>query len=141
MPQLISAEDGRTIQGMFAGTTSKARLILFTAADNCPYCEQTDAIVQELQELVPESLEVEVRDVTAGSEYGIDNAPALLFVDEVGNDLGVRYYGIPAGYEFAALIEALSDLAKQEQGLSEESRRQVQAVEQELEIKVFVTPT
>src|SRR6266536_3307177 len=52
----------------------------------------------------------------------------------------VRYFGIPAGYEFSTLVEDLIDVSKGTTGLSEKTREILAKVDQDLHIQVFVTP-
>jgi len=53
----------------------------------------------------------------------------------------VRYFGIPAGYEFSTLVEDLIDVSKGTTRLSEKTREILATVDQDLHIQVFVTPT
>ena len=51
------------------------------------------------------------------------------------------YTGMPAGYEFGVLIEALLDLARGATKLSPFTRTQLAKLPGPVHIKVFVTPT
>ncbi len=53
----------------------------------------------------------------------------------------VRYFGIPAGYEFSTLIEDLIDVSKGTTNLSDKTREALATVDQDIHIQVFVTPT
>jgi glutaredoxin-like protein len=53
----------------------------------------------------------------------------------------VRYFGIPAGYEFSTLVEDLIDVSKGTTKLREKTREILATVDQDLHIQVFVTPT
>jgi glutaredoxin-like protein len=58
---------------------------------------------------------------------------------------GVRFYGIPSGYEFAALLETLTDVSRRELGLDQAKlRAQLAALESAgvpIHIQVFSTPS
>ncbi|HFB67527.1 MAG TPA: glutaredoxin, partial [Calditrichae bacterium] len=58
-----------------------------------------------------------------------------------GKDYGIRYYGIPSGYEFGSLLEDIQEVAKGTPALSEESIKLIQQIDKPLRIQVFVTPT
>ncbi|HEV2582228.1 MAG TPA: hypothetical protein VGT44_15335 [Ktedonobacteraceae bacterium] len=53
----------------------------------------------------------------------------------------MRFFGIPAGYEFSWLVEDLLDLSTGTTKLSEKTRTALQEIDQDLHIQVFVTPT
>jgi len=38
-------------------------------------------------------------------KYGVDKIPATVLLDENGKDYGIKFFGIPSGYEFASLLE------------------------------------
>src|SRR5690242_1520092 len=71
---------------------------------------------------------------------GFERYPAVAVLPE-GRDLGVRYYGLPWGYELASLIGGVLEAGKAESSLKPESLEQLGALDRELAIDVFVTPT
>jgi alkyl hydroperoxide reductase subunit AhpF len=96
---------------------------------------ETMRIVEELARLSG--------NVTARIEEepdGFERYPAVAVLP-VGEDVGVRYYGLPWGYELASLIGAVVEAGKAESSLAPESLERLAALEHELAIDVFVTPT
>ena len=73
------------------------------------------------------------------AEYDVDHTPAIAVVGET--DLGIRYYGVPSGYEVASLVDAVSLVGERKPGLSEKRLVATAALDRPLDIKVFVTPT
>ena len=53
----------------------------------------------------------------------------------------VRYFGIPAGYEFAVLLEAVLDAARGTTDLAPATKRQIAALPKPVHLEVLVTPT
>ena len=80
-----------------------------------------------------------ILDKEEASAYGIDRAPAIAVVGR--SDLGIRYYGVPAGYELATLVDAVALAGTNEPRLSPATLARLETVEQPVDIKVFVTPT
>jgi alkyl hydroperoxide reductase subunit AhpF len=82
------------------------------------YSVETERLVREVAEC-SDKVSVEIynlhidREKAAG--YGIDRTPAI--VVEGARDYGIRFFGIPAGYEFTNLIDGCS------RGPPEPSRR------------------
>jgi alkyl hydroperoxide reductase subunit AhpF len=91
-----------------------------------------------------------VREVAALSEHvsfrveqeppGFDRYPAIAVLPE-GEDVGLRYYGLPWGYELGSLIGAVLEAGKRASSLAPESLEALQGLDRDLVIDVFVTPT
>ena len=71
---------------------------------------------------------------------GFERYPAIAVLPE-GEDVGIRYYGLPWGYELGSLILAVLEAGLRESSLKPESLERLAALEQDLAIDVFVTPT
>lgn len=69
----------------------------------------------------------------------MDKVPAIVVMDE--RDYGIRFYGIPAGYEFGFLINAVISVSKGESLLSEASKAKLEGLSKPVHVQVFVTPT
>ncbi len=52
----------------------------------------------------------------------------------------VRFFGVPGGYEFAALLESLRDVASGDAALSAQVRQKLSGLRAPVHIQVFVTP-
>ncbi len=108
----------------------------------CLYCKETRQLLEEVSGL-SEKIALTIYDFTGdrdkAEEYGIDKIPALVIRN--GLDYGIRFFGIPSGYEFMSLIEAIVDVSKGQTGLSPKTREALQALQKDVRIQVFVTPT
>jgi alkyl hydroperoxide reductase subunit AhpF len=71
---------------------------------------------------------------------GFDRYPAVAVLPE-GREVGIRYYGLPWGYELASLIGAVLEAGKTESSLTPESLERLASLDRDLAIDVFVTPT
>ena len=78
--------------------------------------------------------------MTDGSELAVAHHPAVVVLAD-GEDTGIRYYGLPWGYELASLVGAVIEAGRPETTLSEESLRVLDRLERDVSIEVFVTPT
>ncbi len=58
-----------------------------------------------------------------------------------GRDLGVRYDGLPWGYELSSLVGAIVEAGREEPTLRPESVAALEALDRDLTLDVFVTPT
>jgi alkyl hydroperoxide reductase subunit AhpF len=58
-----------------------------------------------------------------------------------GRDRGVRYDGLPWGYELSSLVGAIVDAGREASTLRPESRTALATLDRDLALEVFVTPT
>ena len=140
---LLSDKDRAYLKEEFGKRLHKpVRLVLFTQDFACEFCSQSEQIVQEVADL-SDLVEAEILDFVEegdrAKEYGIDKIPALAVVGE--KDYGIRFFGVPSGYEFTTLIEGIFDASGGESDLSEETRRMIDTLTDSVHIQVFVTPT
>jgi alkyl hydroperoxide reductase subunit AhpF len=54
---------------------------------------------------------------------------------------GLRYLGMPVGYELTTLVHAIVEAGRAEPSLSAASRERLASLQQDVSIDVFVTPT
>jgi glutaredoxin-like protein len=108
----------------------------------CRYCNETRKLAQEIAS-VSEKIVTQVydfvKDQDKAKEYGITRIPAIAVVGK--QDYGVRYYGIPYGYELQTLIEAIVNVSRGTTDLSEKTRTILKEVKKPVDIKVFVSLT
>jgi thiol-disulfide isomerase/thioredoxin len=109
---------------------------------HCPYCPQTQRLLEELVGLSPK-LHLEVIDFyeqpQLAREHRVTRIPAI----ELSKDssAGVKFYGIPSGYELATIIEGIKTISRGVSPLSMDARKKLRQVNQPVHIQVFVTPT
>ena len=106
------------------------------------YCKQTHDLVQELGSL-SDKLAIEEydldKDAAVAARYGIERAPAIVVHGR--EDRGIRYYGIPAGYEFTTLLESILDFGvNRPSPLSAETQNALKGVSKPTKMQVFFTP-
>lgn len=105
-------------------------------------CERTAEILRELVSLSPR-LRLEPHsmhtDRAAAEAAGIARIPAIAPIG--ATDFGLRFYGMPAGYGFMSLLEAIFAAAAATPALSAASLARVASLTEDLHIQVFSTPT
>lgn len=102
--------------------------------------EESGVLVELVQEMAELSDKIRVQ-LETGVAPGIEQVPALVFRDHQGHDPGIRYYGVPVGYEFTVLLDDLIDLGTGKTQLSARTKDALASVTTPTVIKVFVTPT
>ncbi len=137
----LKKSDQQALRTEFQALVQPVKLVLFTAEGECEYCRETKQLLEEIVALSPK-LALETYDLQRNADRAgqlqIDKAPAIVVMN--GKDYGIRYYGIPSGYEFGALIEDILDVSKGESGLKPETKAALARITQPLHLQVFVTP-
>ena len=149
---LLSPDDAKAVQQQFQEKiTRPVKMIVVTTEEGCMYCNEVKMLAAELAELSP-LISVEVYDLEKDKAivdlYGIDKAPAIVVVadgrgEEPDTDYGIRFYGIPSGYEFMSLLDALNTVGSNgaELQIMPETMEFLKNLDQDLHIQVFITPT
>jgi glutaredoxin-like protein len=125
-------------------TQEPSRLVLpdYLKSQDCFFCRETKQLLEEVKGL-SDKIELVVYDFIAdkekAAEYGIDKIPGTLIMGE--KDYGIRFFGIPSGYEYTSLIEAITDVSRRRTELSQPTREALQTIDKAVHIQVFVTPT
>jgi glutaredoxin-like protein len=135
----VAAELKQELQGL----DHPVRLKVFSQALPHPESDQVRQLVEELagldSRIRAESYDF-VRDQDEVEALGIARVPAIAVMGE-SKDYGLRLYGLPQGYEFGALVDAILDVSRGESGLSEETKAALRALDKPVHIQVFSTPT
>ena len=138
----MSDKDRKAVAEQLEELNNSVKMIVFTQETECMYCKETRNLAEELSEL-SDKISLEVYDFVADKEiadkYKIDKIPATIVMGE--EDYGIRFFGIPSGYEFASLLQSVKMIGSGDSGLSPESREFLKNLEKDLHFQVFVTPT
>jgi len=139
---LIRDEDIAEIRERFKQMVNPVKLVHFTQELNL---EHGRVARQLLEELVGTSDKISVEvfnfliDKEKVAEYGVDKVPATVVRN--GKDYGIRFYGVPAGYEFSTLLDAILNVSAGDSGLGDDIKEKLKQITQPLHLEVFVTPT
>ena len=139
---LISDDDALEIRERLKGLVDPVKLVHFTQELNLEHGREARQLLEELVALSDKlSLEVYnfLLDKDKVSEYAVDKVPATAVRNS--KDYGIRFYGLPAGYEFATLLDAILSVSRGDSGLKRENKEKLAKVSEPVHLQVFVTPT
>jgi alkyl hydroperoxide reductase subunit AhpF len=139
----LTARDEEAVKKEFERITGPVKLTVFSqslvAAD---LCQQNEQLVREVAAL-DDRLSVEILNLAIDRDraeaYGVSRVPAI--VVEGARDYGLRFFGIPSGYEFSNFIDSIIVASTGEPALSEETKTALGALTENVHIQVFSTPT
>jgi alkyl hydroperoxide reductase subunit AhpF len=140
MTPLLGEREREAVRELFAGIEHDVELVLELGPSSEAVTviggrreldpgEETTRLVQELVEL---SDRVRLR-VVEHDEPG--RYPALAIAN------GLRYHGLPWGYELSSLVYGIAEAGRSERELAEPTREALARLERDVELEVYVTPT
>jgi alkyl hydroperoxide reductase subunit AhpF len=138
----LQARDEAAVKKEFERIGGPVKLTVFASELGGENNTQAVALIREVAAL-SDQLSVTVLnphiDREQAAAYGVAESPVV--VVEGARDYGIRFLGIPAGYEFSNLIDSIIAVSTGEAGLSEETKAALAGLTDDVTIKVFATPT
>lgn len=117
-------------------------IVYFTQEFECNTCKDTKSLLKEIAGL-SDKINLDIYDFQKDSEktkeYGIDKIPAIAILDSKNFDPGIRFYGIPAGYEINSFIKNLLEVSGKREALPENIKKRIDSIKKDIHIQVFVT--
>ncbi len=139
---LIRGSDAEEVRARLQGLVNPVKLVHFTQELNLEYGREAKQLLEELTQ-ISDKLSLEIfnflLDKEMVAEYKVDKVPATAIRNS--KDFGIRFFGLPAGYEFSTLLDAILAVSKGDSGLQPESREKLAKLTQPIHLEVFATPT
>lgn len=140
---ILTDRDREAVRGELAKLAGPVKLVVFTTQlGGSEYDAETERLVKEVAEcsdqVTVELLNLHI-DRDRAQAYGVDRTPAI--VVEGARDYGIRFFGIPMGYEFTNLIDSMIVAASGTPALSAATLERLATLAEPVHIRVFATPT
>ena len=140
---MIDEKTAQQAKELLGDLKDTVKIVAFTDNTDCTYCPQTMELVKDIAQL-SDKIEHEIHDFKENKDiaekYNIDKVPAIVILN--GDvDYGIRFFGIPSGYEFVSLLDAIKVVSTGEHGLTEQTVKKITSIEKPVHIQVFITPT
>ncbi len=151
---LLGEQEQQIVKERLGNLTRDVEIVLFTDSSTviapgkepCIYCKETEQLLREIDPLA-DKVHLVVYDLASeegkkkAEEMRVEAAPTIILREKGSDAVNVRYRGIPAGYEFASLLEDIEMIGRDGHGLPDEVVKELNALPQEVLLQVFVTPT
>ncbi len=140
----IRQKFGMELQGPVKIDHFTERMLALTVPGRapCASCKPARQMLQEIAALSEAiSLRVHIFDEAAEerTRFAIERIPAT--VVRARGEPVYTFYGLPGGTEFPAFIESIVDVSRGEILLSQESLKALRKLDEEVSVRVFVSPT
>ncbi len=147
MERLLDDEIVKQLTEIFDNMKNSVALLFFGSQVDCDYCSQTVQLLEEIA-FLSDKIELHKFDKDENQEemklFNVDKVPGIVIAsikDGHWVNHGIRYAGIPAGYEFTSLIRDILMVSSGDSGLNQETRTYLTSLEKPIFLQVFVTPT
>ena len=141
---MLNDRDREAVRTELAKLTGPVKLVVFSQSlsATADLCRENEMLVREVAEL-SDHITVEVLNLAIDRDraeaYGVTDVPSI--VVEGARDYGIRFLGVPSGYEFSNLIDAMIVASSGEPALSDATKTTLSGLASDVDIKVFSTPT
>jgi glutaredoxin-like protein len=127
---------------------SVAKILTFTAKEDgvvCESCDQVKQLARELADIAKGRIIAEnhifEESLDLVKKFRVKRVPATVVTDEK-NALAMKFYGMPSGYEFMALLDDVLDAAVgSPPRLNQSTIETLRRIPEPIHLQVFVTPT
>jgi len=117
-------------------------LVFFSQEIECLTCRDTRSFVEEISSLNGK-IKLEkynlVTDKAKTAQYGVERIPAIVVLNKNGEDTGIKFYGIPGGYEINSFLGSILETSGRKEPLPKEIADRIAKISKDVHIQVFVT--
>ncbi len=130
------------LKNILAQMKEKVRLVYFSQEIECLTCKDTRMFLEEVaslnDKLVLEKYNL-VTDKEKAEQYGVDKVPAIVILEGEGADTGIRFFGIPGGYEINSFLNSILETSGVREELPKKISERIAAIDKKTHIQVFVS--
>jgi glutaredoxin-like protein len=147
MAAFLNDDLTRQVKEIFNQLKNPVEILFFGRQADCDFCQESLKLLEEVTGLSDQfSLSIYDLDENASlaQQYKIDKAPGFVIAAREGDqlvDYGIRFFGIPSGYEFTSLINDLVMVSSRNSALTDPTREFLKSLNSPVHLQVFVTPT
>lgn len=145
-PQVQASDDGRyfikgqladQLEGLFAKMERKVSLAVFL--DGSDKAKELEVFMREVADCSDNvDMAVYQEGSAEASRYAVERFPATVLLNEAGEDLGLRFTGVPGGHELTSLALAVYR-AGTSSGLSAEQLEKLKGVTEKVKLQIAVS--
>ncbi|MFW5862564.1 MAG: protein disulfide oxidoreductase [Spirochaetota bacterium] len=134
----------KQLTDLLSNLENPVKVLFFTQEFECPACSDNHDFINEFSALSDKiTLEVYdfVKDKNTADKYSIDKIPAMLVTDDKGTDTGIRFFGVPGGYEINSFLTSINEVSGSGEELPGDMIERIKKIDKDVRIEVFITLT
>jgi alkyl hydroperoxide reductase subunit AhpF len=132
------------LKNLLGALKDNVNIVYFTQEFECHACNDCRTFLEEISELSDKIILTIFdfqKDKAEADRHQIDKIPAIVIADNNNNDTGIRFFGVPAGYEINSFISSLVEVSGVKKDLPPEIASRISKITRDIHIQVFVTLT
>ena len=134
----------KQLQEALKPMVNNVNLALFTQTLECNTCRDTHLFLGEISEL-SDKLTLTVwnfqTDKDKAEQYGVDKIPAIVVLDSENRDHGIKFYGLPGGYEINSFLRSVLEVSGIKEPLPGAIAERIKGIKKDIHIQVFISLT
>lgn len=141
--EFLDAKAREEIKEQFRGLQDDVQLVYFSQKVECQYCNETGLLLRELADLSEKIELIEYNfqvNKDQADELGVTMVPGMV-IRKKEEEYGIKFYGIPSGYEFASLLHSIIMVSNGKHEIKDGALERISKIDKPVHIQVFVTPT
>lgn len=134
----------KQIGDILAKLPGRVNLVYFTQELECGICRETHEFLNEFTSLTDRiglTTFDFVKDRDKAQHYRVDKIPAIVLLDKDDNDSGMRFFGLPGGYEINSFIQSIFEVSGLREPLPAETAEAIKKIDRDIHIQVFISLT
>ncbi|OGS45731.1 MAG: hypothetical protein A2539_07805 [Elusimicrobia bacterium RIFOXYD2_FULL_34_15] len=147
---LLDDKVKESVKTLLSVLTRNVKLIVFTQEKECSTCMDAIVLAEEMAAL---SGKISIEKYDFGidknktDQFKIDKVPSFAIIGATDSsssqwkDYGIKFSGIPAGYEFTSFLNAIKMVSLGNSELSQKTKDALKTINKPINIKIFVTLT
>lgn len=145
---IFDEKTDQQLKQLLSQMVNPIKINFWTQEIECPTCNINRQFLEEFasfNDKIKLTIHDFVKEKQFAEKYNIDKIPAIIVSDENENNMSVRFYGIPAGYEINSFIAACLEFSKPTKDnfddIEPEIIERIKKIDKKIHIQVFVTLT
>lgn len=134
----------KQIGDILAKLPGRVNLVYFTQELECGICRETHEFLNEFTSLTDRiglTTFDFVKDRDKAQHYRVDKIPAIVLLDKDDNDSGMRFFGLPGGYEINSFIQSIFEVSGLREPLPAKTAEAIKKIDRDIHIQVFISLT
>ena len=134
----------KQLQEALKPMVNNVNLVMFTQTLECNTCRDTHLFLREISEL-SDKLTLTLwnfqTDKDKAEKYHVDKIPAIVVLDSDNKDHGIKFYGLPGGYEINSFISSILEMSGVREPLPDDLVKRIKGINKDIHIQVFISLT
>jgi glutaredoxin-like protein len=130
------------LKAVFSNLQDQVNILYFTQEIECGTCREAGEFIREISAFNKKMTLTEydfLKHSNEAKKYNVDKIPAIVILDKNKEDTGIKFYGIPGGYEINSFIETLIEVSGRKKPMDSGLLARIQKIDKPVHIQVLIS--